>query len=348
MDLFLQPYLFSLPLPRKNNGLPHSSSSGPLELPRRISPPSYPTVLHPKVRVNMAALGGHWRATGGSCGFPPTFPKVWVLKTPQSWRGGGLWEVPSVIPPPPRRRQASRGAVGSQPLLAFYHPCRVGLLPLRLRGSPIGPEGMTRTGEGSWRHFLMARASGTACLMKANLLQIKRLWRGGGNPSLLPSPPLSLAGSGTGIPVPGQILGGGALGIWRSRCACKWGRFGGPCWATALGGWMPTARGREGERVGRATCPPASGSLQIPADQLISWGGLARPAGRKPARHLTFHMDAVPPPKRTPVGCFPTGLLPPYPIKFGQLEFRKRDRTVGREPPLPQPAGPQEKRWRAN
>ncbi|KAM3824118.1 LOW QUALITY PROTEIN: rap1 GTPase-activating protein 1 [Vipera latastei] len=60
---------------RKNDGLPHSSSSssGPLELPRRISPPSHPTFLHPKnteLFAMIEKMQGN-RMDEQRCAFPP-------------------------------------------------------------------------------------------------------------------------------------------------------------------------------------------------------------------------------------------------------------------------------------
>ncbi|XP_039223654.1 rap1 GTPase-activating protein 1 isoform X1 [Crotalus tigris] len=58
---------------RKNNGLSHSSSSGPLELPRRISSPLHPTVLHPKnteLFAMIEKMQGN-RMDEQRCAFPP-------------------------------------------------------------------------------------------------------------------------------------------------------------------------------------------------------------------------------------------------------------------------------------
>ncbi|XP_058017291.1 rap1 GTPase-activating protein 1 isoform X2 [Ahaetulla prasina] len=58
---------------RKNDGLPHSSSSGPLELPRRISPPSHPLFPHPKnteLFAMIEKMQGN-RMDEQRCAFPP-------------------------------------------------------------------------------------------------------------------------------------------------------------------------------------------------------------------------------------------------------------------------------------
>ncbi|KAG8142232.1 putative RAP1 GTPase activating protein [Naja naja] len=58
---------------RKNDGLPHSSSTGPLELPRGISPLSHPTFLHPKnteLFAMIEKMQGN-RMDEQRCAFPP-------------------------------------------------------------------------------------------------------------------------------------------------------------------------------------------------------------------------------------------------------------------------------------